>query len=204
MTENKIPQRRRGDRLLTLLAGLYFLGVVLGSILYCTLDRERAGIFDDIMGNFISGRLNNAFWETLVNSFSGGFILLVICFGMGFCVISQPAEFFVPLFRGLGVGTSIAGMYSIYGAAGAGASALLIVPGAVLSAFVLIMAAREAVRFSSALYGMTFGKGGRERPDVKLYFTKFVILCAALAFSAFAESLLTFVFAGLWTSLLGI
>ena len=204
MTENRIPKRRRGDRLLTLLAVLYFLGVVLGTILYCTLDSERAGIIDGIAESFVKGRLDHTFWETMVNSFSGAFLLLVLCFVLGFCVIAQPAEVFVPLFRGLGVGASAAGMYSIYGAAGAGASAVLIVPNAVISAFVLIMASREAVRFSSSLYGMTFGKNGKERPDVRLYFTKFVILCAVLAVSAFADSLLTFVFAGLWTGLLGL
>ena len=205
MTETKIPRRRRQDGLLTLLAALYFLGVVLGSILYNTLDREQAGSLDSMTGNFIDGRITNTFWETMVNSFSGAFFLLVVCFAMGFCVIAQPAEIFVPLFRGLGVGAAIAGMYSSYGAAGAGASALLIVPGAVISAFVLIMASREAMRFSSALYGMAFGRngsGGNERPDVKLYFTKFVILCAVLAFSAFADSLITFASAGFWTSLL--
>ena len=206
MTESKISGRGRQDRLLILLAALYFLGVVLGSVLYNTLEREQAEFLDDMVGNFINGRLNNAFWETIVNSFSGGFAMLVICFLMGFCVVAQPAEIFVPMFRGLGVGTAIAGMYSRYGASGAGVSALLIVPNAVLSAFVLIMASREALRFSSALYGMTFGKGGsgcRERPDVRLYFTKFVILCAVLVFSAFADSLLTFASAGYWTSLLG-
>lgn len=206
MTDSKIPQRRRRDSLLTLLAALYFLGVIFGSFFYSTFDREQSGLLDDIAESFVAGRLSNTFWQTMINSFAGAFAMLAVCFLMGFCVIAQPAEIFVPLFRGLGVGTVIAGMYSHYGASGAGASALLIVPGAVLSAFVLIMASREALRFSSALYGMTFGKAGnsgRERPDVKLYFTKFVILCAVLVFSAFADSLLTFVTAGVWTSLLG-
>lgn len=205
MTDNRIPRRSRRDGLLALLAGLYFLGVVLGTVLYCTLNEERAKILDEITVSFVAGRLRHTFWETLVNSFSGAFIMLLICFVLGFCVIAQPAEIFMPLFRGLGAGASIAVMYSSYGLAGAGASALLIVPNAVISAFALIMASREAVRFSSALYNTAFGReSSRERPDIRLYFTKFVILCAVLAVSAFIDSIITFAAAGLWTSLLGV
>lgn len=205
MTDSRIPQRKRRDSLLALLAALYFLGVVLGTVLYCTLDAERKKTLDDIAEDFVSGRLGNTFWETMVNSFSGAFIMLVVCFALGSCVIAQPAEVFVPLFRGLGVGAAIAGMYGRFGVSGVGVSALLIVPNAVLSAFALIMASREAVRFSSALYGMTFGKTTADaRPDVRLYLTKFVILCAVLALSAFSDGVITFASAGFWTRLLGI
>lgn len=203
MTDNRIPQRKRADSLLALLAALYFLGVVLGTILYCTLGSEGRTALEGAAEDFVSGRAGHTFGETAVNSFSGGFILLVICFGLGFSVVAQPAEIFVPLFRGLGVGAAIAGMYGRYGISGVGASALLIVPNAVVSAFVLIMASREAVRFSSALHGMTFGRStSRECPDIRLYFTKFVILCAVLAVSAAADSLVNFVSAGFWTGLL--
>ncbi|MDE5859855.1 MAG: hypothetical protein K2H23_05660 [Oscillospiraceae bacterium] len=206
MTDGHItPQRRRKDILLPLLAAMYFLGVLLGTVLYCTLDSEKITVLDSIAGSFVDGRLRHTFWETLVNSFSGAFILLLICFGMGFCVIAQPAELLVPLFRGLGTGASIAGMYSGYGLAGAGAAAVLIVPNAVATAFVMIIAAREAFRFSVGLYAASLGNSRSDEPvDVRLYFTKFVILCVILVISALADSLITFASAGVWSGLLGI
>ncbi len=206
MTDNRslpAPARRRHDFMLTLLAGLYFVGVVLGTVFYCTLDGERSGYIDRIAENFIAGRLSGGFWENFLNSFSGAFLLLALCFFMGSCVIAAPAEAFIPLFRGIGAGAVIAGMYGRYGYSGIGASALLIVPNAVFSAFVLIMASREAVRFSNAVFVSAFGRSAeRERPDIKLYFTKFVILCSVLAVSSLADSLITLASAGVWKSLL--
>lgn len=206
MTDGRIaPQKRRKDIMLPLLGALYFFGVLLGTVLRCTLDGEKARALDGIAGSFVDGRLRHTFWETLVNSFSGAFILLLICFVLGFCVIAQPAELLVPLFRGLGAGASIAGMYGGYGLAGAGAAAVLIVPNAVATAFVTIIAAREAFRFSAGLYAASFGKSPSDEPvDVRLYFTKFVILCVILVISSLADSLMTFAFAGFWSGLLGI
>ncbi len=207
MTESKKvnSRRRSGDRLLVLLAVLYFLGVVLGTILYCTADADKTGILDGIAEDMILARSGQSFWQILVNSFSGAFVLLLICFFLGFCVISAPIEMLVPMFRGLGAGAATAAMYRMYGLHGAAASALLIVPNAVFSAFVLIIAARESVRFSAALYSSSFGRETeRERPDVRLYYTKFIILSAGLALSALTDSVLTIVFEETWTSLLGI
>lgn len=208
MTESKkvrSSRRHGGDRLLVLLALLYFLGVVLGTVLYCTADTDKTDILDGIAADMILARSGQSFLEILVNSFSGSFVLLLICFFLGFCVISPPAEMLIPMFRGLGAGAATAAMYRMYGLHGAGVSALLIVPNAVLSAFVLIIAARESVRFSAALYSVSFGRETeRERPDVRLYYTKFIILSAGLALSAMIDSALTLVSAGTWTSLLGI
>lgn len=205
MTDNHIPRSRKKDTLLITLSALYFFGVLVGTVLYCTLDGEKIKILDSLAGSFVAGRLNHTFWQTLVNSFSGAFLLLLVCFLLGFSAVAQPLELLVPLFRGLGAGASIAGMYSSYGLAGAGAAAVLIVPNAVATAFVMIIAAREAVRFSFGLYRSSFGRDrGGEPMDVKLYFTKFVILCAILAVSSLADSLLTFGLAGFWTSLLGV
>ncbi len=192
--------KRKRDKLLMLLAALYFLGVVLGTVMYCTSGSGGTAVIDRLTDGFIAGRLSHSFGKTLINSFSGGFLLLTLCFLMGFCTIAVPAEMLVPLFRGLGTGAVIAGMYGKYGIPGTAAAAVLVIPNAVMTAFILIMASRESVRFSAALYRNAFGNDG-ERPDVKLYFTKFVILSVGLAVSSLADSLITFASAGWWTSL---
>lgn len=205
MTDKHIPRSRKKDTLLITLSALYFVGVFIGTVLYCTLDSGKIRVLDSLAGSFVAGRLNHTFWQTLVNSFSGAFLLLLVCFLLGLSAAAQPLELLVPLFRGLGAGASIAGMYSSYGLAGAGASVVLILPNAVATAFVMIIAAREAIRFSFGLYRAAFGRNAAGEPmDIKLYFTKFVILCAILAVSSLVDSLLTFGLAGLWTSLLGI
>lgn len=206
MTDGNItPQRRRKDIMLPLLAALYFFGVLMGTVMYCTLESDKISVLDSLAGSFVDGRLRNTFWETLVNSFSGAFILLLICFVLGFCAIAQPAELLVPLFRGLGAGASMAGLYSGYGLSGIGAAAVLIVPNAVATAFVMIIAAREAFRFSTGLYSAAFSKKRSDEPvDIRLYFTKFVVLCTVLVISSLADSLITFASASFWAVLLGI
>ena len=67
MTESKKvnSRRRSGDRLLVLLAVLYFLGVVLGTILYCTADADKTGILDGIAEDMILARSGQSFWQIL-------------------------------------------------------------------------------------------------------------------------------------------
>ena len=203
MTDNHIIQKKRSDGRLTLLTALYFAGVFLGVILYGTLDGERLGVLNDITGSFVYGRLNHTFWETLVNSFSGAFLVLTACFWLGFSAAAQPVELLVPVFRGLGAGVSLSGMYGSFGLAGVGMSAVLIIPGAVLSAFALIIAAREALEMSGKIFSSVFGRtASGEAIDFRLYVTKFVILFIILTVSSLADSLATFIFAGFWTRLL--
>ena len=124
---------------------------------------------------------------------------------MGLSAAAQPIEVIVPIFRGMGAGVAVSGIYYSYGTSGIGIAAVLIIPGAVISAFAVIIAAREALDLSGKVYMSAVGKntsGGQI--DFRLYFTKFVILCVILAASSFADSVLTFLFAGFWTGLVGI
>lgn len=203
MTDKHMIPKKKTDGRLTLLTGLYFAGVFLGVILYSMLEGEALSALNDVTGSFVNGRLNHTFWETLVNSFSGAFLLLLLCFWLGFSAAAQPVELLVPAFRGLGAGVSLSGMYGSFGLKGVGMSAVLIIPGAVLSAFAVIIAAREALELSGSIFSSALGrKTGGETIDFRLYFTKFVILCAILAVSSLTDSLATFLFAGFWTKLL--
>ena len=204
MTDSHIPKNRKNNSL-TGLAVLYFAGVLAGTVLYCIPNSEWIEILDNITGNFISGRLGQSFSEMLVSSFSGSFILLLVCFLLGFSAIAQPVELIVPVFQGMGAGVSAAGMYGSYGVSGIGISMILVIPGAVISAFAIIIAAREAIKLSSCIYFSVFVKEQTgEAPDFRLYFTKFVILCAMLIAASLAESLITFLFEDFWMGLLGI
>ncbi len=203
MTDKHMVPKKKTDGRLTLLTGLYFAGVFIGVILYSMLEGEALSALNDVTGSFVIGRLNHTFWETLVNSFSGAFLLLLLCFWLGFSAAAQPVELLVPAFRGLGAGVSLSGMYGSFGLKGVGMSAVLIIPGAVLSAFAIIIAAREALELSGNVFSSAFGRGaGGEPIDFRLYFTKFVILCSILVVSSLADSLATFLFAGFWTKLL--
>ena len=178
---------------------LYFLGVLSGVILYCFPPGGQTSHFEAAAENFVSGRLNKEFSEILVNSFCEPFIMLLACFLLGLSAVAQPVEYLVPVFHGFGTGITLAGIYSIYGTTGIGIAAVMIIPGTVISAFAVIIAVREALNMSSDICSASFGKNCMgTKIDFRLYFTKYVILCAIAAAGACAESALIFLFADLW------
>lgn len=201
----RVGKMSPNDSAVLFLLILFLLGVLIGTILYCSVDAESLYGLSRLSGSLIESRLGQTFLQTLVNSFSGAFILLLVCFILGFGAVFQPAEMLIPVFRGLGIGVSLSGMYSQFGLNGFGISLILIIPNGIISAIVLIIAVREAIRMSNSISNIVFSaKSGFEPLDYKLYFTKFVILSAILAVSSLADSLLTFLFAGFWTGLLGL
>lgn len=193
------------DSAILFLMVLYLLGALIGTFLYCSPDIVSIENLSKFSGSLIDSRLGQTFLQTLVNSFSGAFLLLLCCFILGFGAIFQPVEIIIPIFRGLGMGVSLAGMYSQFGISGFGISLILIIPNGIISAIVLIIGVREAIRMSNSIGMVVFSqKSGFEPVDYRLYFTKFVILSAILVVSSLADSLLTFLFAGFWIGLLGI
>lgn len=198
MTDKKISVGNGKNRL-TGITLLYFIGVLSGVILYSFPPNGYAGEFEAAAENFVSGRLNKEFAEILINSFCEPFIMLLVCFLLGLSAVAHPAEYLVPVFHGFGTGVTLAGFYAEYALKGIGMSAVMIIPGAVISAFAVIIAVREALNMSSDICSASFGKNCMgAKIDFKLYFTKFVILCAIAAAGAFAESALIFLFADLW------
>ncbi|MBQ8176099.1 MAG: hypothetical protein IJ035_03565 [Oscillospiraceae bacterium] len=178
---------------------LYFLGIFTGAVLYCIPPDGQDGRFKVIAEDFISGRFDKEFAEILVNSFCEPFVMLMICFLLGLSAVAQPAEYLVPVFHALGTGVTIAGIYDIYGVKGIAMSAVMIIPGTVISAFAVIIAVREALNMSSDIYLSAIGKNPvTAKIDIRLYFTKYVILCAIAVVSAFVQSILIFFFADIW------
>lgn len=195
MTDNYTRNQGSGLKGITL---LFLAGVFAGSFLYSFSDSEKMGLLRSTAENLVTGRLDRSFAENVINSFSGPFILLFICFLLGLCAVAQPVEFLIPFFHGFGAGLSVAGIYDSYGTNGIGVAALLVVPGAVISAFALIVAVREAVNMSCDICRISFGKhGSGGNIDFRLYFIKFVILCAIITAASLVEGVMTAVFKGL-------
>ncbi len=183
---------------LTGIVFLYFLGVLSGVVLYSFPPSGYALQFETVAENYVSGRLNREFAEILVNSFCEPFVMLLVCFVLGMSAIAHPVEYLVPVFHGFGTGITLAGIYDMYAVKGIGIAALMIIPGTVFSAFAVMIAAREALNMSSDICSASFGSGGTgTKIDFKLYFTKYVILCATVVAAAFVESVLIFFFADL-------
>lgn len=181
---------------------LFCIGEFVGAVSVCIspdndLLRRTAELF-------FRNRAGCTFIETLVNSFSGPFLLILACLLLGFGAVSMPAELLVPLFHGLGIGVMLADMNADYGLKGMLVSLVVILPFAVISAFIVIIAARESFSMSYLSARRLLGSDKSDSGAIKLYLTKFLVLFAALGALSLADSFVTYFLAGLWSGFLGI
>ena len=126
-----------------LLMTLLLIGVLIGTLAFCNMSQDDFNNFSFITQMFIKKKSEQTFLQSLINSFSTSASLLLICFFLGFSAISQPVEITIPIFRGLGLGASIAYIYVTYGIKGFLISLLLIIPNAVISSISIIMAKKK-------------------------------------------------------------
>lgn len=181
---------------------LFCIGEFVGAVSVCIspdndLLRRTAELF-------FRNRAGCTFIETLVNSFSGPFLLILACLLLGFGAVSMPAELLVPLFHGLGIGVMLADMNADYGLKGMLVSLVVILPFAVISAFIVIIAARESFSMSYLSARRLLGLDKSDSGAVKLYLTKFLVLFAALGVLSLTDSFVTYFLAGLWSGFLGL
>lgn len=149
---------------------------------------------------FFRNRISHTFIETLLNSFSGAFLLVLACLMLGVSAAFMPIIPAVPFFHGLGVGVMLAGMNADYGIRGTLISLIFVLPFAVLSAMVVIAAAKESFAMSGLCIRVLLGEDKSDIGTLKLYFTKFLALFALLAVLSLADSLVTYFFAGTWSA----
>ena len=184
------------DRCLILLAICYLLGVFLGVRAIDYLSTDLKGGIVAIFSNFMEIRAEQTLQQTAVSSFLQNFVLIAILFLLGFCAISLPLIPCVVLFKGMGYGVTVSAMLE-YGNNGISLLrlGLLIVPFAVVSALIVLAAAKQAVHLSIGCYRtLRDGKGERDM-GIAEYCRVFFVLILCIAFSSAADALLYSLFA---------
>jgi hypothetical protein len=101
----------------------------------------------------------------------------------------------VIFYRGIGIGAVTAGMYTSRGTEGILPSLVLIIPFAVMSGIILIMACRESMRLSATILKVTSHPTG-SAVDYKLFVNKYILMAALLLIASLFDALLTYLFAG--------
>lgn len=178
---------------------LLVLGVAAGTLIAGNLSEGQSGTLSFIAQGFVESRANQTFLQTFTASFFSASIFLMAAFFMGFCAISQPLEILLPMFKGIGLGVSMARIYLEYGGKGALICLLMVLPAAIACSFVIIIASREAIKMSgtflNALKVSDSEQSGRD--IIKKYLLKFTVLIIASVFCALLDALLTWIFAGM-------
>lgn len=178
------------------LTGTAIFGVLLGVISYCFMNDAFLKQIAIVQENFIELRNQQDFIHVLLKSFAGSTVFLGAAFVLGFSAIAQPVEILLPVIKCMGLGVTIAQVYTQNGKSGILICLIIILPCAVLSVYALLLGVREAIGLSNILLSGVLSQKQTEGllPTVKLYATKFLVLEAVVAVSAGIDCLCTLIY----------
>lgn len=200
VADTSVPKQQwKRIKVFYVLLALFVLGMMYGSILLKDGSEEILFSLAKIQDTYLTEKSAHSVIYTFFNSVisSGSFFLG--SFLLGFSAIGQPLSYGIIFLKGLGIGSSIGYLYLHYGFAGIGYSALLILPGAVVAVFALILSARESIRLSNLLFFSMVREGNPlSKSTCRLYLLKHVILFGFILVSALLDSILTLIFAGMF------
>lgn len=182
-----------------ILFGIMLCGILIGTIVFCNFSDASADKLSFLAQGYLASRAEDGAFKILWSTFFNSSLLLFVTFLLGFSAVSQPIELTVPFFKGLGLGATVAQIYSISGAKGFIIVLLLVIPSAAITSIVLLLAVKDAVRFSNKLSHIAcstaFVTGMRD--TTKNYCNRFFMLEAVTAIGALLDCLCTMLFAGI-------
>lgn len=180
---------------------LFFLGMIYGALLIGLGQAQTQEQLSFLTEQFINKRAEQSIFYTFIGSFNSSAVLLLGSFLLGLSAVGQPGALALPVFNGLGLGLSMAYLYSTQGFQGILFTLVLILPSAIISTIALVLATNESVRFSNSIFRMLF-PGKYEAPSsnhLKLYLMRFGVLLLFDVAAALVDSVFTFLFAGFFS-----
>lgn len=191
-----IAHYTKRNYLLLVLGGLFITGVMLGTLMLRAAGAETTDLLLRMVNGFVESRREQSLLENFTSGLLSSMIFLGVLFVCGFCAISQPVVVALPLFRGLGVGFSVATLYATYGSQAIGFVSLLMLPGTVITTLAILVCCRESLRLSGSFFGsIGSGRQDREFYSMRIYLARYMACGLLCIFSAFLEAVLYFGFA---------
>lgn len=187
----------KGNYLIYGLFLMFIIGMIYGALLSKTQSAEFLESLNLITREYASAHEKQTLLKTLSSSFLSCSIFVVTPYLLGYSAIGQVASFFVPMFKGLGIGLTMGHLYLSYGLKGVSYSALIIVPQTVVGLFAILIGCREAIRLSSMFLGVcSSSKQGKpfSSETIRLYNIKFSVLLAIALFSAVVDVITVLLF----------
>lgn len=175
------------------------MGVLLGTVSYCFMDKQVQNDLGFLQSSFIEGRQSVNFAGIMIRSLTSNTIFLAVVFLAGFSVIGQPIAIITLLIRGIGLGVTLAGFYGNYGRSGIIFSLAMLIPGAAISVVALAIGVRESIVLSNIYLRISLSSKQENGllETIKLYGAKFFTLEVILSVSAGVDCLCSRLFGGL-------
>lgn len=171
---------------------LFVIGIFLGIFLF-----PKNTVLSDFSKNYINDFLDfrslSSFWGILFSSFLSSLSQLFLLFLLGaslFGVITVPAAV---ILKGFVQGLTTAYLYSAFALKGVAFNAVVYIPSCLIFIIVLMVAARESMRFSMKISSLTLSKTLPMNLsfEFKDYCVKFLTYSAFSAISALIDAIVS-------------
>lgn len=182
--------------ILAILLALFIMGMIYGALIVKSNSRQLLSMMSVFSQGYIGS--NRTFLGTFTTTFVSNLVFIAIPYICGYSAVFQAFTVFVPLFKGLGLGLSMAYLYSGHGLQGLLYSLLIIVPQTIIALFSMFVACRESVRLSNLFLCSIKQNDCINIQIVKLYNVKFVVLTAIVLVSALINAISVFLFSGMF------
>lgn len=143
----------------------------------------------------------NTVLDVFKNTFLSSEFFLLLTALLGFVSIGQPFVIALLVCRGIGIGSSVASMYVLFGTGSIAAAAVLIVPKAVILSFIAALSGREAIKLSNMQTAFLFrNENADDKMDhtVKLFFIKVLVLTIIIFLVSVLDSVFNYLFLDLY------
>lgn len=186
----------KDNPVLCIFAGLFLIGMLTGIVLLYYADGQLREWLHILLGGYLEKRHEQPFSQIAAVSFGSSVFLLLILFFCGFCTISQPIILLLLLFRGLGYGFSIGGLYAEKGTLAAPFVFSTLFLPMVLGAVLLICAAKTSFLLSLRLLRKTITPSEHdERVRMRRYCIRYFLYLIICLFTALLDAILSIQFA---------
>lgn len=197
---NSIGQTLRKNSYYVVVFAAFLAGMFYGAFLVGKIDESTAGLLGMLTDEYLASRISQSIWQTFISSLVSSVPYLILLFLLGFLSIGQPLIVVAPVFRGIGLGVTMGGLYLDYGMQGVLYCAVLIMPITLLVTFVLISASRNALKMANLFLSPVLReeRAGASADALRIYCIKFLVFALVLLGASLLDALLNFLFSSLF------
>lgn len=165
------------------------VGAVVGAVFYGDMT---VTVPEDMLGNFLSGRIHGGFFGNAASSFISALIWCLVPFLSGLCAVGQPVGIIIPVLKGTGIGMAFAALMNTYGANGVPAFAVFVLPSAFIGTVICCYQCRLSVSCSNSVLAVLRGRRETAPHYYKIYLERFAVCCIGCFLLGIADAALSF------------
>lgn len=160
------------------------LGICIGVICE-TINSEVYSTLDVYYVSFLDSLNNHNFFQSVLNFAGTNLLFAFFALLFGLCAVGYQLLFFIPLFKGLGIGCICSYIYSSFGIKGVLYCSLIVFLPSAIDLIALIISCSQSSRMSRALLNLIdYNKKENEELNVRFFILRYVVISLIIFFAA--------------------